>query len=264
MRILILYFSGTGNTKRIAEIMQQVFISRNSLCRIIPIEDITRSNEHPDFSQWDKIGIGYPVHAMDAPQIIYDLLDSLPKSHKDYFLFKTAGSSMFSAGSTLRIRERMANLGFRLCHEQLYVMPPNSFGTVSPVKVEKRYQSCRELAICSCEEILSETPHRIPEAPLRELCYAFARMEKHGAKQATRRWTVNADCTLCELCVRECPTENIKIVEGQFEFSNKCLLCLRCWWNCPTRAISHSFLKPFFLKQPYQLPPLQALDEPVD
>jgi len=43
---------------------------------------------------------------------------------KNYFLFKTAGSSFANTGFTYKIQDIIAKLGYRLKHEQLYVMPP--------------------------------------------------------------------------------------------------------------------------------------------
>jgi len=256
MRILIICFSGTGNTFRIAEILSNEFSERGHVCQLLPMEAITLGKVTPVYQDWDLIGLGFPVHAMDAPQIVYDLLDLLPKSRQAYFLFKTAGSAFLLGGSTFRIRERLANLGWKIRHEQLYVMPPNAFGTAKQAKVDTRYYQSRDLAILSAGEILDGIIKRQPEAPFKAACYAFAALEKHGARQSSRRWKVSPSCNLCGLCASQCPTQNISIQDGKLEFSDKCLLCLRCWWHCPTRAISHKMLRPFFLRAPYKLPKL--------
>lgn len=261
MRILIIQFSGTGNTSAIANILCDEFQVHQETCEFIPMEDILQARISPNYSDWDIIGIGFPVHAMDAPIIVYDFLKTLPAMRKDYFLFKTAGSSFASAGSTFRIRDSMAKLGYRLKHEQLYVMPPNSFGTAKPAKVEKRYEKCIVLARQSASEILAGIRNKIADPPLRGLLYAFAGLEKYGAVQSSKHWKVNSDCTSCGLCAKQCPTQNITLENGSIRFADDCLLCLRCWWNCPVRAISHSFLKPFFLREPYQLPDYKQIQD---
>jgi ferredoxin len=254
MRILIIQFSGTGNTRRIAEVLRQEFEDNGAESRIIPMEHITLGKITPDYAGWDIVGIGFPVHAMDAPAIVYDFIGTLPKSATRYFLFKTAGSTTFNAGSTYNIRHKLALLGWKLIHEQLYEMPPNAFGTANPKKVNKRYFKARALAIKTAAEILGGVNSRLADPMIRNLLYRFAALEKHGAQQSSKRWIVSSACTLCGICVENCPTENIHIEEGKLLFDDKCLLCLRCWWNCPARAISHTFLKPFFLKEPYILP----------
>jgi ferredoxin len=120
--------------------------------------------------------------------------------------------------------------------------------------VEKRYYRCRSLAQRSARAIVAGIKTRVPEAPFQKSCYAFARLEKHGASQSSKRWIVNSNCTLCGLCESQCPSANISIQDGKHVFGEKCLLCLRGWWNCPVRAIDHKFLHPFLLKEPYTLP----------
>lgn len=257
MRILIVYFSGTGNTKRISVLMQREFISGGADCRIVAMEDYCLQRLELDLSGIDLVGIGFPVHAMDAPQIVYDFLELLPKKAQNYFLFKTAGSAFIQAGSTRQIRHHLAMMGWKLVYEQLFEMPPNAFGTAKPEKVLARYNKCSALVSLSTLDILSGNRHRIREAPLVDLCYAFARLEKYGARQSSRRWYANAKCNLCGLCVSQCPAQNIRIEDGKLVFADKCLLCLRCWWICPRRAISHKLLGFAFLKEPYSLPDIE-------
>jgi ferredoxin len=254
MRTLILHFSGTGNTAYIAKILQGEFIALGSPSEILPMEELTLGRQCPDFSQYDLIGIGFPVHAMDAPQIVYDLLAMLPQGKQDYFLFKTAGSSMLHGGSTRKIREALAIKGWHLLHEQLYVMPPNMFYTQSPAKVAKRCAKAADLARQSVQDIHSGIRKRTPDTSLPGFCYGFARMEKHGARQSSRRWYASDKCTLCGLCAAKCPSENIRIEDGELVFGDSCLLCLRCFWLCPQNALSHKILKPFLLKRKFTLP----------
>ncbi len=254
MRILILCFSGTGNTTYIAKILQREFIALGSPSEILPMEELTLDRQSSDFSQYDLIGIGFPVHAMDAPQIVYNLLSILPQGKQNYFLFKTAGSSMLHGGSTQKIREALAIKGWHLRHEQLYVMPPNMFYTACPGNVAKRCAKAKDLAKQSVQDILRGIKKRTPDTSLPGLCYGFARMEKHGARQSSRRWFASDKCTLCGLCAAQCPSENIRIEEGRLVFGDSCLLCLRCSWICPHGALSHKIMGPFLLKRKFTLP----------
>jgi ferredoxin/flavodoxin len=257
MKILIIVFSGTGNTARIAGLLRREFERQSHSCEITPMEKIVLGLEPADFSKWDLVGIGFPVHAMDAPEIVYNFLAMLPGAKMRYFLFKTAGSKAFNAGSSYRIRQRLANLGWKLMHEALYEMPPNSFGSARQRKVNSRYFKACTLAKQSAKEIVDEIRIVLPDPALRKLLYRFGDWEKLGATKLSSKWAVNSACTLCRICATGCPTKNIEIQDGKLLFKDSCILCLRCWWNCPSRAISHKILKPFLLKEPYKLPPLE-------
>jgi len=43
-------------------------------------------------------------------------------------------------------------------------------------------------------------------------------------------------CKLCNICVKECPSDNISIEDGKIKFSNDCLACGRCIHVCPFNA----------------------------
>ncbi|MBI9105772.1 MAG: EFR1 family ferrodoxin [Spirochaetales bacterium] len=48
-------------------------------------------------------------------------------------------------------------------------------------------------------------------------------------------------CTACGKCVKLCPSENIRTVNGGFpEFLGKCSLCLRCYNYCPASAVRYN------------------------
>lgn len=254
MRIVIYYFSGTGNTARIAELMQSEFCGKDQECEIIPIESITLNEEPLRMQGYDLVGIGYPVHAMDAPQIVYDFIDLLPKARQAYFMFKTAGSTLLYGGSSYKLKAKLANLGWRLRHEELYKMPPNMFRFPSKKKLERLYHDVTQQIPNVVGQILNGEKKVLPDSELQRVAYKFADLEKHGCKQSSDRWFVSQDCISCGLCAKQCPTHNIRLVENKLVFGQTCILCLRCWWHCPTRALKHSRMNPFFLKKPYILP----------
>jgi hypothetical protein len=236
MRTLILHFSGTGNTAYIAKILQGEFIALGLPSEILPMEELTLGRQCPDFSQYDLIGIGFPVHAMDAPQIVYDLLAMLPQGKQDYFLFKTAGSSMLHGGSTRKIREALAIKGWHLLHEQLYVMPPNMFYTQSPAKVAKRCAKAADLARQSVQDVHSGIRKRTPDTSLPGLCYSFAGMEKHDARQSSRRWYAsdNALSAVCALRSAPVKTSGSKTVNWSLAIA-ACSVCAVSGYALKTR-----------------------------
>lgn len=261
MRILVLYFSGTGNTARIAELLKCEMNRQGAECRIMPLERLTLGQEKVDFGKWDMIGLGFPVHAIDAPQIVYDALKGFPALRMPYFLFKTAGSGFLRGGSTYRIRKSLGDTGWELKHESLYIMPANLFSRSSKSKIQKRYAVCEKQAKQYAGEIMEGYVRSMPESHFRETLFSFASLEKEGAKKSSAGWRVSGACNLCGLCVKDCPTANILLENGKLVFGENCLLCLRCWWYCPMRALSQKGMGLFFLKEPYKLPPLPEENE---
>lgn len=46
-------------------------------------------------------------------------------------------------------------------------------------------------------------------------------------------------CTLCGLCARTCPLENISMKESGPVWKEDCALCLRCYHICPSHAVAY-------------------------
>lgn len=129
-RVLIAYFSGTGNTRRVAENLVDALGSDVAVLHEITPEDpytaadldYTNSNcrsvreQHdPDvrptiadgvenMEQYDIVFLGYPIWNNDAPRIIYTFLESEELSGKTIVPFCTSGGSGIS-NSVSNIRE---------------------------------------------------------------------------------------------------------------------------------------------------------------
>ena len=59
-------------------------------------------------------------------------------------------------------------------------------------------------------------------------------------------------CISCGKCAKQCPMENITIVNGHPKWGNRCALCLRCYHRCPVKAIGYG--KATAGKHQYQYP----------
>lgn len=125
---VVLYFSATGNTERIAEYIQE--ITNSDIIEIIPqeeytSEDLDYSNDNCranleqnddstrpaiansiDISNYDVIYLGFPIWWGDVPKIILTLMDTYDFTGKTVIPFCTSGGSGISQSmNTLRSYE---------------------------------------------------------------------------------------------------------------------------------------------------------------
>ena len=84
MKILICYFSGTGNTKKIVDKYYETFIENNVEIDIYKIE---KNDFNYNLDDYDMLGIAYPIHAFNAPSIIVDFVKKLEKQNNKKKLF---------------------------------------------------------------------------------------------------------------------------------------------------------------------------------
>jgi ferredoxin len=59
---------------------------------------------------------------------------------------------------------------------------------------------------------------------------------KHGVK-------IDADCNVCNACVKCCPMHNLENRNGIIVHKNNCTMCYRCVNLCPQKAITTFFHK---------------------
>ena len=87
---VIYCFSGTGNTRIVAEMIRselnQLQISTDLYDIRFPFGNI------PDPNAYEYVGFGYPIHAFNTPKFVLDFIDRLPNVDRiPVFIFKTSG-----------------------------------------------------------------------------------------------------------------------------------------------------------------------------
>lgn len=253
MNIGIYYFSGTGNTRHVAGLMRDEFRAAEHDCEIIPMEKYTQKTKDLSFGDYDLVGIGFPVHAFDAPWLVYDFIELLPRQRTAYFLFKTAGDPFLLGGSTHRLRREIAGKGWIIRHESLFVMPPNLGGNASEERINDMLLQAgihtREVVV----EILSGKKVLLKDSGIQRCFSLINRGETLGTRMGSKNWVVSASCTLCGKCMRNCPTKNIAISGNKVLFKSNCVFCMKCRGYCPVSAISHKHLMWAMPKKPYHL-----------
>ena len=82
-RIGVFYFSGTGNTKMIAELLTTEFERYGNVADVIAIDELMKTNKTAEVEKYDIIGFGYPVHAFNAPRIFFEFIELLRDGKKN-------------------------------------------------------------------------------------------------------------------------------------------------------------------------------------
>jgi ferredoxin len=251
MQLLILYFSGTGNTHYVANYLAHRL-------EHLPIEIMVRSIEQmpaeavPEF---DLLAVGFPVYAADAPPFFQDYLEHLPPGvGRGAFVFCTKGAW---AGDACRHNlQRLAIRGYVPLGGASVTMPGSDglafipkhswLARLAQGKDFDHLKSADSLAYRMGEvlqEILAGQPAgdyqaRIPRStgpsPADRLWGMAYELFTGPFKQ---RFYADERCNHCLLCVQICPSRNIRLEDGHIHFADRCYLCMRCIHQCPQEAI---------------------------
>jgi len=234
-----LYFSGTGNTKYCVEQFLKCFEGNNSAV------SIEADNLSDVFSEDDIIVFGHPVYFSNIPKIAHDFI----VKHREYFagkkIFIIATMGLFSgdgAGCSARLLKKY---GAEIIGG-LHIKMPDCIGDV---KLLKKPLEGNKSLVKMAEEKIKLSAKRLKEGkPTKDglnIFYHIAGLfgQRLWFYGKCRSYKNKPDidlskCTGCELCVKNCPMNNLEKMNGKIVSRKKCTMCYRCVSHCPAEVLT--------------------------
>jgi len=234
-----LYFSGTGNTKYCVEQFIKHFGDNNIAV------SIEASNINNIFVDDDIIVLGYPIYFSNVPKIVYDFI----VKHKDNFankkVFIIATMGLFSGDGTGCSARLLKKYGAKIVGG-LHLKMPDCIGDVKLLK--KTLEENRNIIKMAVEKIKFSVKQLKAEKPTKEglnLFYHIAglfgqRLWFYGKSTSYKdKPNINLEkCTLCEICVKNCPMNNLNKMDKKIISKKRCTMCYRCVSYCPNGALT--------------------------
>ena len=250
MKSMIIYYSQTGNTKKIAGAIHKGMSQLVKRCDIALIKDVGPQ----DLNKYDLIGLGSPIwHA--APPNVINFINSIPHQQgKHIFSFNTHGAlpkfyfpivvrNLMERGFTvIGMRDWYASV-----HIQCFPSPYYTDGHPDGIDLKEAEDFGKEMVEVSRRISAGET-HLIPSVPS-EVPRFEATFPDGGNLHSSGRSPHSAikyskeKCTYpkCQICVNNCPMGYIDMSADPPVFGSektKCeLSCTYCELLCPTGAI---------------------------
>ncbi|MDR1059121.1 MAG: EFR1 family ferrodoxin [Treponema sp.] len=259
-KLLLILWSGTGNTLRVAELLRESFARRGISGDILDIA----KEPHVTMDDYDIIGLGYPVYAYNAPAIFVRYVKNLRLADRDVFIFKSSGEPLrFNNASSRRLIRLLSKC--RVLGEYHFLMPYNIMFRFPDNLVKQMYQHAEGLSETAAEEIATRGGRPLRGYKLPELLVSvLLGIQCFGALvNGPLFWINRKCCTRCMKCLNECPAKNITFKEGSFRFGFKCQMCMRCTLYCPADAVRPGLLNLWRVNGPYPFDALMA-DEGLD
>jgi ferredoxin len=264
--ILIIYFSGTGNTAAVCRHIKTVFERTNATgqandkCEqytvtLMRAEDYLACNENQNLT-FDQLGIAYPVHAFSSPPIIEQVIRLLPNGcDREAFLLYTAGDFVrINQMAGRKVIALLRKQRYKVNYERLIVMGSNWLIGYDDAFNSRLYQAAQIKAAHMVTQLKQKREHRYHFVPvMHHGGWLFYYMEKFGAKLFGRLLHTTDACTRCGKCLNACPVGNIQRKNGQIQFHGKCQMCMRCVYQCPVNAIRSHGLQWMILKEGYSI-----------
>jgi len=253
MKILLAYFSATGNTAAVA---REIKTQLSEMGGQVDEWDITtpagRSQDR-DLSPYEAFVFGFPTYAMRPPRLAREWLATLEGGgRKCATFFSFGGFGVEPCHYTTK--KILDQRGFRLAASAQFLgahtFNLGGWRAMAGRPDESDFQTAREFASRSFQRFSGQDQDLI--GPLREPEVSEAELDA----LETRRFVVvsqlptraGRECSLCGICEEMCPSGAMDAERGEAD-REKCLTCFRCLANCPEEALSVNDLSPFWPKK---------------
>jgi NAD-dependent dihydropyrimidine dehydrogenase PreA subunit len=257
MKTTIYYFTGTGNSLKMARDLAQ----RLDSTELIPIAGLVDSASVS--ASADRVGIVCPVYMWGLPLIVQDFAKKLMVDTGSY-LFGIVTYGGFPAATLKQLNRLLNQSGLRLSAGYGIHMPGNytpMYGAFSKEKQEKLFSKGRKRLESIAEIIRAGKVARVESSFfLANLLFSKLIYQACSPKitYMDKGFWVNEKCDSCGICAKVCPVYNIEMKEGKPEWQHHCQQCLACLHWCPLEAIEFGKKTPG--RKRYRHPEIQVSD----
>ena len=245
MKVLIIFFSQSGGTEKLARRIHEGIKKSGNSSNLIKIKnvDITKLDDY------DLIGLGCPTFFYREPVNIQRFIKNLPQMKgKQFFIFASHGSCL---GNTFYyINEGLKEQGYQVIGAfdsysdsslQFYPTPMHTQGHPDAQELQEAEEFGEKICLISDKVLKGET-NLIPQFELvtDTWWYRDSKMATIDVlRHISPKLIINEEnCTKCLTCQEECPGDAIDISVDPPEIQKEgCIFCWACEKICPEGAI---------------------------
>ena len=256
-KLIIYFFSGTGNAKRSSEWIIEVAKEYNLDTELINI-DAYKFENPPDFKEKSLIGFCSPTHGFNLPPIMLKFIYHFPKvKNADFFILNTrAGMKLYkiflpglSGFAQILPAIYLRLKGYKVVGMQPMDLPSNWISLHPGLRekvVHSIFERCEKITKKFADKIINgnkvykallSLPIDLAISPVGIAYYFFGRFA------IAKTFIATDDCTQCGLCQENCPVNAIEKIHDRLYWTFNCESCMHCMNHCPQRAIetAHSY-----------------------
>lgn len=237
-KILILYHSGAGSTKTIAEILKDRLTFFD-----VDLKSINLSFDYSLLNFYDSIIFGFPTHHCSPSNSMKEFIEKMPyfKMPKQSFAFTTYG---LYSGNTLREFSKICLKKNIYINDSFTYKGPSADGALLLPKInyilkyENNIVNKLKLDIAKIEHTIFSNSNK-PSIPPIKIYTPFNYLNKRiGSNYKHRFKLLNVNCINCDRCVENCIRGCWKIgPDYPILKQDNCEFCFKCIHHCPTNAI---------------------------
>lgn len=242
MKVLVAYFSATGNTARMAEVIQRELAGLGAEAELLDITSYADRQKPLDLKPYRAAVFGFPVHANRAPRITRDWLDNLDGNGMPCATYYTYGGFRIHPShhwGKLILGRRNFDLVASAEFLGAHTYNHSGWRAMEGRPDESDFEVAREFAGKIYARFAGSDPGRVGDFETTDFSEEqLDQFEHHRYRMILQLPTRGgAECGLCLDCEELCPTGAMDAESGETD-RDRCILCLRCLADCPEEALS--------------------------
>ncbi|OOM73651.1 ferredoxin [Clostridium puniceum] len=234
---MILYFSGTGNSRYTAQVIKKVTSDE-----VVSINELMKKGNRASFDSKEPFVFIVPTYAWRMPKVVEDFIKNSEfiGSTQAYFIL-TCGSEIHNAVHYAKKVCDMKKFVFMGCST---VIMPSNYVIMSGVPDEAQASSIIEKAlpkIISIGEKIKKHQSLEEEeiTTLGKVMSRFVNPLFYMTYVSAKGFYATDECINCKKCVTLCPMNNIKMENSKPKWERNCTHCMACICGCPKKAIEY-------------------------
>lgn len=231
MKFYNIYFSPTGGTKKVADIVAKGTNPESEEIDLIKEPDKLMKVK---FEKEDLCLVSVPSYGGRVPSVVVDMFRNVKADGTKAILAVVFGNRAID-DTLLELQGVLEAAGF-VCIAGMEAVAEHSlmhqFGTGRPDRQDEK-----ELLEFAAKIMQSSETQRTPQFPGKKP------YREYGG--VPFKPVANGKCTSCGLCVKECPTGAISLDNPKLTDKSKCISCMHCVAICPKKARKCSKLVSF-------------------
>ena len=235
MHSVIYYFSGTGNSYKIAKNISE----RLGDTKIIKIS--SESMHLALENNYKKVGIVFPVYFFSLPKMVREFVENL-KIEPDSYIYAVGTCGGFIGVTFVHLQEIFDKMGYTNLSTFKILMPDNYQVLYSPSPVERQLDviSKSNIILDKIVPIIRDNKShskKHPNIALKIVGNIAYRTFK--PKDKDHNFWTDDNCNGCSICEKVCPANDIVMEDNRPKWLNNCEQCLSCMQWCPEKAIQY-------------------------
>ena len=233
---MILYFSGTGNSKYVAKRIGEALEDE-----VLNLFEKLKTNDYSTMVSNKPWVIVTPTYAWQIPNIVRNWLNqTVLNGNKDMYFVLTCGGSIGNAAS---FAKEYCELNGKKFKGLTKVVMPENYIAMFSAPAEDEAKAIVDKSEPVIDGIINYIKHgnkldtktsilgSFLSGPVNKGFYKFSIHDNS--------FTVSDDCTGCGLCEQGCVTNSIVIKDGKPTWNGSCTHCMACICGCPNEAIEY-------------------------